>query len=102
MDLITAPQLIRFAAALVLVVAMMIGLGLVMRRVNAGSGFVPGQKRRLKIVEVTNLDHRHRLYLIRRDDREHLVILGPTGETVVESGIIPPVNEDKNDATGQK
>ncbi len=98
MELITATQLIRFAAALALVVAMMVGLGLVMRRINAGSGFVPGQKRRLKIVEMMNLDHRRRLFLIRRDDREHLVILGPTGETVVESGIVSPANEDKNNA----
>jgi flagellar protein FliO/FliZ len=95
MELMTAAQMIRFAAALLLVVAMMIGLGLIMRRVNAGSGFMPGQKRRLKIVEMMNLDHRRRLFLIRRDDREHLVILGSTGETVVESGIIPPQEDIK-------
>jgi flagellar protein FliO/FliZ len=95
MELMTATQMIRFAAALLLVVAMMIGLGLIMRRVNAGSGFRPGQKRRLKIVEMMNLDHRRRLFLIRRDDREHLVILGPTGETVVESGITPPQEDIK-------
>ena len=94
MELMTAAQMIRFAAALALVVAMMVGLGLIMRRINAGSGLVQGQKRRLKIVEMMNLDHRRRLLLIRRDDREHLVILGPTGETVVESGIIPPQQEE--------
>ena len=94
MELMTAAQMIRFAAALALVVAMMVGLGLIMRRINAGSGLVQGQKRRLKIVEMMNLDHRRRLLLIRRDDREHLVILGPTGETVVESGIAPPQQEE--------
>ena len=94
MELMTAAQMIRFAAALALVVAMMVGLGLIMRRINAGSGLVQGQKRRLKIVEMMNLDHRRRLLLIRRDDREHLVILGPTAETVVESGIAPPQQEE--------
>ena len=60
MELMTAAQMIRFAAALALVVAMMVGLGLIMRRINAGSGLVQGQKRRLKIVEMMNLDHRRR------------------------------------------
>jgi flagellar protein FliO/FliZ len=33
------------------------------------------------------LGPRHRLMLIRRDDVEHLVIVGPTSETVIERGI---------------
>ena len=38
------------------------------------------------------LGPRHKLMLIRRDDVEHLVIVGPTGETVVETGIKPPAS----------
>lgn len=97
MELITGIQLIRFFAALILVVGLMVGLGLVMRKINAGSGLTgPGQKRRLRVVESLPLDHRRRMVLIRRDDREHLVILGPTGETVVESGITPPQEAIQN------
>jgi flagellar protein FliO/FliZ len=33
------------------------------------------------------LGPRHRLILLRRDEVEHLVIVGPGSETVVESGI---------------
>lgn len=90
MEFVTPAQLMRFFAALALVVSLMLGLSLVMRKVNAGSGMIgPGKKRRLKIVESLPLDHRRRMILISRDDREHLVILGPTGETVIESGITP-------------
>jgi hypothetical protein len=49
-------------------------------------------KRRLKIVEFMPIDHRRRLVLVRRDDREHLLLLGPQGETVVETNI--PVSAD--------
>ncbi len=88
MELITGSQIIRLIAALALVLALMMGLNLFMRRINAGNGLPKaGQKRRLQIVETKMLDSRRRLLLIRRDDREHLVILGPAGETVVESGI---------------
>ena len=97
MDIITGTQLIRFLAALILVVGMMLGLGLIMRRVQHGKGMGGlGSKRRLRITEILPLDSRHRAILLRRDDREHLVILGPTGETVVESGIMPPQETENN------
>ena len=97
MELIAGTQILRLIAALALVLALMLGLNLVMRRVNAGAGMGLGQKRRLKIVEITPLDGRRRLVLLRRDDREHLVILSTTGETVIETGIIPPTDSDSDD-----
>lgn len=45
---------------------------------------------RLGIVESRGIDARHRLVLVRRDGVEHLVLIGPTGETVIETGIVPP------------
>jgi flagellar protein FliO/FliZ len=90
MDVIAAPEILRFIAALVLVVGLMLGLALVMRRVNDRAGLSLGQKRRMKIVESLAIDHRRRMILVRCDDSEHLVILGPTGETVVQCGIVPP------------
>jgi flagellar protein FliO/FliZ len=47
-------------------------------------------KSRLAVVETLTLDARHKLTLVRRDGVEHLLLLGPTGETVVETGIIRP------------
>lgn len=97
MELISTTQMLRFLAALILVVGMMLGLSAILRRAQGGSLTRAGQKRRLRIVEMTALDHRRRLVLIRRDDREHLVILGPAGETVVETGIAPPADSEKAD-----
>lgn len=94
MELISGHDFIRLIAALALVLALMGGLTIILRRINASAGLqMPGQKRRLKIVEMMNLDPRRRLVLISRDGQEHLVILGPTGETVIETGIAAP---DKN------
>ena len=99
MELITGMQVLRMVAALAFVLALMVGLNLLMRRINAGAGglVAPVNKRRLQIVESMGLDARRRLVLIRRDNREHLVILGPAGETVVETGIMPiEKNDDAN------
>lgn len=93
MELIEPAQLGRFFAALVFVLALMLGLSAVMKRVNAGGKMVPGRKRRLQIVEILPLDGRRRAVILRRDDREHLVILGASGETVVESGIESPQDD---------
>ena len=42
---------------------------------------------RLSMIESTALDTRHRLFLVRRDDVEHLVLVGPSDSVVVERGI---------------
>jgi flagellar protein FliO/FliZ len=52
-------------------------------RVSAASG----RARRLAIIEVAAVDAKRRLVLVRRDDREHLLLLGATQDVVVESGI---------------
>lgn len=43
--------------------------------------------RRLAVVESIALDGKRRLLLLRRDDVEHLVILGPSADVVVEQAI---------------
>lgn len=95
MDVINSLQLLKFGGALLFVLALMLGLSLIMRRFNSGTGMIAPNKRRLKIVEMMPLGARHRMILVKRDNREHLVILGPAGETVVESGITAPVETGK-------
>lgn len=48
--------------------------------------------RRLGVVESQNVDGKRRLVLVRLDDTEHLLLLGPNTELVVERGITPPEN----------
>lgn len=85
-----AESYLRFALALVFVLALIGLLAWLARRLGLG---IPGhgirqqKNRRLGLVEVMALDPRRRLVLVRRDGVEHLLVLGPTGETVVETGI---------------
>lgn len=83
---------LRFAAALIFVLAL-IGLATWMaRRFGFGSRApqVRSGQRRLGIVAVATVDARHRAVLLRRDDREHLVLIGPSADLLIESGIVPP------------
>jgi flagellar protein FliO/FliZ len=82
----------QFVAALAFVLALIAGCAWAVRRFGLFSQMAPklGGKRRLSIVETLGLDAKRRLVLVRRDDKEHLVILGPASETVVEAGIAPP------------
>ncbi len=81
---------LKFLLALVFVLGL-IGLATALMR-RLGLGFPAGAlkkpgNRRLSVVEATPLDGRRRLILIRRDDTEHLIVLGPNSELVIETGI---------------
>ena len=82
---------LRFALALILVLGLIALLAWGLRRFGMGMKMAKG--RRLGIVEVHMIGPRHRLILLKRDDVEHLVIVGPAGETVVERGIVRPASE---------
>jgi flagellar protein FliO/FliZ len=81
---------LRFALALILVLGLIALLAWMLRRFGMGMKMAKG--RRLGVSEVQMLGPRHKMMLVRRDEVEHLVILGPAGETVVETGIKPPVS----------
>ncbi len=51
------------------------------------NGAMKQGKARVQLVNVTALDARHRLVLVRRDDVEHLLLLGGVSPVVVEAGI---------------
>ncbi len=90
----------RFLLALIFVLGLIGGLALLARR--AGFGYPANPKsgsanRRLEVIETAMVDGRRRLVLVRRDDVEHLLILGQNSETLIETGITPP--SDKARAT---
>lgn len=81
---------LRFVLALVFVLALIGLLAVIARRL--GVGFPAGAiksagDRRIGVVEVSPLDSRRKLVLVRRDDVEHLLVLSPTEETVIERNI---------------
>jgi flagellar protein FliO/FliZ len=81
-------EISRYVAALLLVLALIGAAGLVARKWG-----VPGVTRavadkRLAIVETLMIGPRQKLFIIRRDNVEHLVFSSPDGACLVESGII--------------
>jgi flagellar protein FliO/FliZ len=82
-------HILTMLPALLFVLALMGLLWLGLKRFGLTTPQMPmGAKRRLKIIETLPLTAQHRAVLIARDDTTlHLVILGPNGETVVESSI---------------
>lgn len=81
--------LIRMAAALGAVLGLVLIAAWAMRRYGLAGIANPkqGEPRRLSVVEARTLDARRQLVLVRRDGVEHLLLLSPSGETVVETGI---------------
>ena len=84
-------SLLNAVLMLVFVIGLIALLAWVVRRLNLipGATAVSRGNRRLAVVEVTQIDIRRKLVLVRRDDREHLLLLGQASELVIESGIVP-------------
>ena len=80
-------EYLRFVLALILVIGLILLLAWALRRFGFGGMVRAGAKRRLQVLETLPIDPRHRLVLVRRDDTEHLLMLGPTNDLVIEAGI---------------
>jgi flagellar protein FliO/FliZ len=96
----------QFVFALAFVLALILAAAWAFRRFGRGTVLTPRRagpyRRRLGIVEAIALDTRRKLVLVRRDDREHLLIIGAQGETVVETGIVVPSDDDAEAAPGRR
>jgi flagellar protein FliO/FliZ len=79
---------LRFILVLIFVLGLVLALGWVLKRSGISGSAVAGRGKRLGVVETAFLGPKHRLILVRRDDVEHLVLLGPNTNTLVESGIV--------------
>jgi flagellar protein FliO/FliZ len=80
---------LRFFLVLMVVLGLIFGLGWLLKRIGIGDGARGplARRRRLGTIESATLDARHKIVLVRRDDVEHLVLVGPNTSQVVESGI---------------
>jgi len=81
---------IRFVLALVFVLALIGLLNWLVRRYGIGGRIAMkrGQSRRLSVVEVAPVDAKRRVVLVRRDQTEHLILLGGGTDVVIEQGIV--------------
>ena len=84
MELMT---LLQSAAALIFVLCLIGLVSYLLRRYGSNRVYGVGKsraKKRLSVVEAVILDNRRKLLLVKRDDTEHLLLIGD-GETVIES-----------------
>src|SRR5690349_22230715 len=79
---------IRFILALAGVLALIAIAAFILKRVGWGGMRTPrSAQKRLGISAAIALDGRRRLVLVRRDDVEHLLLVGGPADLVVETGI---------------
>jgi flagellar protein FliO/FliZ len=81
---------IRFILVLIFVLGLVFALGWVLKRSGISGTAIAGKGKRLGVVETAFIGPKHRLILVRRDDVEHLVLIGPNACATVESGIGSP------------
>lgn len=81
----------KFFIAFVLVLALIGGVAWLLRRFGSGalsSSAGRSRQARLGVIEATAVDSRRRLVLVRRDNVEHLIMLGGPSDLVVEANIV--------------
>lgn len=84
---------LRFIGSLALVLILLVAVLWGLRRFGVGGMATrTGMRRRLGVVEAVAVDGRRRLVLVRRDDREHLLLVGGAGELVIECDIQRPAD----------
>lgn len=84
---VTARTLIAFAVVLVAILL----LAWVFRLFSRGGGQRAGRRgriARLAVLEAIQIDQRRRLLLLRRDNAEHLILIGGGSDLVIEQGIL--------------
>jgi flagellar protein FliO/FliZ len=72
----------RTVFALIATLALIVGAAYGARRLGMLQGGAQGP-RRMRVSESLMLDPRHRMIIVRVDDREHVLLLGPGGDLVV-------------------
>jgi hypothetical protein len=80
----------QFVVALIVVIVLFGIIAAFARRrnKNAGPAHARGRQPRLAVMDMADVDERRKLILIRRDNVEHLVMIGGPSDLVVESAII--------------
>jgi len=84
------PELARFVVAFVLVLVLFFGCAFLWRKFGTGTLATTGprgRQPRLAVIDHATLDGRRRLVLIRRDNTEHLLMIGGPTDIVIEPNI---------------
>ena len=85
------PLAVQFFIAFVVVLALIGGTAWLVRRFGGerlGASSARGRQPRLAVIDAAAVDGRRRLVLIRRDNVEHLLMIGGPTDVVVEANIV--------------
>lgn len=96
---------VRFVIAFIAVLGLIVGAAFLMRRFSSGgvgSSSSRGRQPRLAVIDAAAVDGRRRLILIRRDNVEHLLMIGGPSDVVVEANIVRAAQQGARDAAGQR
>jgi flagellar protein FliO/FliZ len=89
---------LRFLIAFVVVIGLIALTAWLVRRFGGerlGTGSARGRQPRLAVIDAATVDGRRRLVLIRRDNVEHLLIIGGPTDVVVEQNIVRAVGAQR-------
>ncbi|HVY90126.1 MAG TPA: flagellar biosynthetic protein FliO [Hyphomonadaceae bacterium] len=91
---------LRAAGALILVLGILLGGAWALRRYGGSLGLRTGAAASdLRVVEWRNLDMRRKLAVVRWGASEHLLVLSPTGDTMIASRDAPAVEPTVTNST---
>ncbi len=87
------PLAVRFFLAFLVVLGLIGAAAWAVRRFGSArlGGAVRGRQPRLAVIDYASVDARRRLILVRRDNVEHLLMIGGPTDVVVESNIVRAV-----------
>jgi flagellar protein FliO/FliZ len=97
------PLAARFFIAFLVVLALIGVTAWLVRRFGAnrlGGGAARGRQPRLAVIDAATVDGRRRLVLIRRDNIEHLLMIGGPTDLVVEPNIVRAAGATREPARG--
>lgn len=92
----TLPLFVRMIASLIIVVALMGGLALLLKKLDVNNLLLQtptsdGAQERLQIIKRLQIDPRRQAVLLRHDAQEHLIILGANETTHIST---TPIQDD--------
>ncbi|MGY8999612.1 MAG: flagellar biosynthetic protein FliO [Rhodospirillales bacterium] len=90
---------IKFLSALLFVLGLIGGLALLAKKFGMGN-LGPTRRvngNRLSIIESMQLDAKRRVVLVRRDDKDHMLLLGGATELIIESNISVNAEQEKEE-----
>src|SRR5947209_13669371 len=98
------PLAAKFVLAFAIVLALIALAAFAFRRFGGarlGAPTARGRQPRLAVIDAASVDGRRRLVLIRRDNIEHLVLIGGPTDVVIEQNIVRAVPRSEERRVGK-